>query len=650
MCGICGIIKTDGTVIDPELLIEMRDTLSHRGPDDYGCVFLKRRQDSKGEKQQKSFLEFKDVEELTSHDMYFTTYTVGLAHRRLSIIDLSLAGRQPMCNENGTVWITYNGEIYNYREIGDRLKVLGHRIKSNSDTEVIIHAYEEWGEDCLKYFNGMFAFAIYDSNKRHVFLARDRVGKKPLYYFRDNCSFLFASELKAIVKGLNRQLDIDCESLNFYLAFGYIPGLMCILKGVDKLPPAHGAVYDIEKNTIKTWQYWELPYPEDDNEKYSETELVDELEYLLENSVRLRLISDVPLGIFLSGGVDSSLVTAMAAKCSSSSVKTFTISFPGSGKYDESGYAKIIADNFKTDHHILSGKENIFDTLEEITPFIDEPIADSSLLPTYLVSKLTREYVTVALGGDGGDELFGGYSHYRQALRDKDKLKYIPKSFLQIIAKIAGKLPAGIKGRNRLYSLKGGYLEENIWSNPYFDSNLRKKLYSEKVLKELNSSLDAPEKWKLDLLSKGYDDIDKLTRLDFLSYLPEDIMTKVDRASMACSLEVRAPWLDYRIVEFAFKKVPPKYKVNNGETRILQKRLTERLLPKELNLNRKQGFSVPMDKLLRGDKKKSFQKYLSKHNDLFSQKEIEALVFGEMKGRKNASRLFALMIFECGGT
>lgn len=646
MCGICGIIKTDGDVINPELLIAMRDSLSHRGPDDYGCVLLKHGQVNKKKKHQKSFLEFKELEEITSYDSSFTAYTIGLAHRRLSIIDISQSGHQPMCNENGTIWITYNGEIYNYKEIGDRLKVLGHRFRSNSDTEVIIHAYEEWGEDCLKYFNGMFAFAIYDSHKSQVFLARDRVGKKPLYYFKDNHSFLFASELKAIIKGVNKQLDIDYESLNFYLSFGYIPGSKCILRGVNKLPSAHMAVYDIQKNTLKTWQYWALPYPEEGNEKYSEIELMEELEHLLEDSVKLRMNSDVPLGIFLSGGVDSSLITAMAAKCSSTRIKTFTVSFPGAGKYDESGYAKIIADYFNTEHYILNGNENMFDIFKEITPFIDEPLADSSLLPTYLISKLTREYVTVVLGGDGGDELFGGYTHYKQALRDKNKLRYIPKSFLQIIARIAGKLPAGIKGRNRLSSLKGGYLEERVWGSPYFDLNLRKRLLSEKALQKINPNIDAPEKWKIGLLSKGHNDIDKLTRLDFLSYLSEDIMTKIDRASMICSLEVRAPWLDYRIIEFAFKKVPPKYKVNNGKTRILEKCLANRLLPKGLNLDRKQGFSAPLDRWLFEDKEQSFRKYLPKYNDLFQQDEIDNLIYGQMKGRKNASRIFALMMFE----
>ncbi len=643
MCGICGIVKTRGEVVDPGLLTRMRETLSHRGPDDYGCVLLAPRQPDGSESRTVSYLEFRDPEDFAAGDMSTNRYSVGLAHRRLSIIDLSEAAHQPMSNENGTVWATYNGEIYNYREIGDRLRRLGHVFKSNSDTEVLIHAYEEWGEECLKYFNGMFAFAIYDSTNRLIFLARDRVGKKPLFYFHDDDSFVFASELKAIVRTVGKQL-VDYESVNFYLAFGYIPGAMSILKNVRKLPPAHAAMYDLRENTLRTWQYWRLPYPEEDNERYTETELVDEIEFLLEDAVRLRLVSDVPLGIFLSGGVDSSLITAMAARCSSTPIKTFTISFPGAGKYDESGYARIIADHFKTDHHVLRGNENLLDALKEIVPLIDEPLADSSLLPTYLVSKLTREHVTVALGGDGGDELFGGYTHYRRMLRNKEVLGNVPRPLLRTVAWIAGRLPAGVKGRNMLTSLRGGYLEGNIWGSPYFDSSLRKRLFAGRVLKELDRSLDAPEAWKLSLLSKGCDDIDKNTRLDFLSYLPEDIMTKVDRASMACSLEVRAPLLDYRIVEFAFGKVPSKYKVNKGESRILEKRLAERLLPRELDLSRKQGFSVPLDGWFRKDDGFQLCEILSLDRDLdiFERGVAGKLLRGERLGRNNGARLWAL--------
>ncbi len=616
MCGICGIIKSDnGAGVDSTVLQNMRESMMHRGPDDAGLWISKNK-------------------------------SVGLAHRRLSIIDLSEAGQQPMSNTDGKIRIVFNGEIYNFLEIRQLLKARKHQFRSQTDTEVIIHAYEEWGKDCLKYFNGMFAFVLYDYRKQNdpfLFIARDRVGKKPLYYYQNADEFYFASELKGIKTVTDKKLGIDYKALNFYLALGYVPGDMCILDGVKKLPPAHAGFFDIKKNELKTWRYWEVPFPEDDNEKYSAEELTDELEYFLKDSVRLRMTSDVPLGIFLSGGVDSSLITAIAAKQTTTPVKTFTIAFPDAGKYDESQYAKIIADYFKTDHHVLNGKESISDTIKQILPFIDEPIADSSLLPTYLVSKLTRRHVTVALGGDGGDELFGGYTHYRDALRDKKRLANIPVAILKAMASLAAKLPAGVKGRNRIAALRGGYLEKSIWGNPYFDIDLRKRLLKPDVLDALGKDIDAPEQFMYNLLIKGKNDIDKLTRLDFATYLPEDIMTKVDRAGMANSLEVRAPWLDYRIIEFAFKKVPARLKANSTNTRILQKRLAARLLPKELNLERKQGFSAPMDTWMRGDEGQQwFKAWSAQDKGLFNRSFIESLMNGELKGRMNGARLWAV--------
>lgn len=617
MCGICGIIRSNGVKIDPALLIKMRESLIHRGPDDAGLWICKDK-------------------------------SVGLAHRRLSIIDLSDAGHQPMCNADGKIRIVFNGEIYNFLEIRQSLKAKGHQFISQTDTEVIIHAYEEWGDKCLGYFNGMFAFVLYDCRKEDrplLFIARDRVGEKPLYYYQNADEFYFASELKGIKTAVDKEPNVDYMALNFYLALGYVPGDMCILDGVKKLPPAHAAFFDIKKRELKKWKYWEVPFPEDDNEKYSADELTDELEYLLKDSVRLRMISDVPLGIFLSGGVDSSLVAAMAARCSDEPVKTFTIAFPGAGKYDESKYARIVADYFKTDHHVLNGKENMSDTIKQILPFIDEPIADSSLLPTYLVSKLTRRHVTVALGGDGGDELFGGYTHYRNALRDKKHLAYIPSAILKAIARLATKLPAGVKGRNYVASLRGGYLKKGVWGNPYFDIDLRKRLFSKDVSDFIGKDMDAPEQFMLNLLARGKNDIDKLTRLDFLTYLPDDIMTKVDRASMANSLEVRAPWLDYRLIEFAFKKIPARLKADSRNTRILQKRLAERILPKELNIDRKQGFSVPIDTWLRGDDGQKWLRACSAQDSgLFNRGFMVSLMNGELKGRSNGARLWAVGI------
>lgn len=614
MCGIAGYFCSQEK-ISKEHLLQMSDSLRHRGPDDSGFWI--------------------------SPDNH-----VGIAHRRLSIIDLSVAGRQPMQNEDGLIQLVFNGEIYNYQEIKRTLERAGHQFMSNTDSETVIHAYEEWGDKCLNRFNGMFAFALYDYREKHrpvLFMARDRVGKKPLYYYKKEHSFYFASELKAIMSAVNNDMDVDYEALNFYLALGYVPGDMCIAKGVNKLPPAHALVLDTKKNTIKKWQYWELPLPDANNEGHNEDDLLDELEYLLEDSVRMRLISDVPLGVFLSGGVDSSLIVAMAARCSNTPVKTFTISFPGAGDYDESGYAKIVADYFQTDHTVLNGVNHMEDTIDQLAPFIDEPIGDSSILPTHLVSKLTRQHVTVALGGDGGDELFGGYGHYSQALLDKKRFQHIPNWFFLGMAKVTGKMPPGMKGRNKIGSLRGGPLEERVWGTPFFDISLRKRLLDQDLLNVLGAKIENPELYMKNILAKGTDDMDSLARLDFITTLPEDMMVKVDRASMVNSLEVRAPWLDYRLVEFAFKKVKSSLKVNGQKTRILQKRLARRLLPKELDIDRKQGFSTPMDMWLQSlEGQQWMQKSLNTNSRLFNNRFIKRLIDGELKGRSNGARLWAL--------
>jgi asparagine synthase (glutamine-hydrolysing) len=640
MCGICGILRNGGRAVEPERLIRMRDSLSHRGPDDKGALLTRSGPDQRGENR----IQFRTLDDLSRNGSLISGLNVGLGHRRLSIIDLSEAGHQPMSNENGTVWITFNGEVYNYLEIRSELVASGHRFNGNTDTEVIVHAYEEWGHECLKRFNGMFAFGLYDSIKNILFLARDRVGKKPLYYSVDENQFCFASELKGILQSRDEPYRTDLEALNFYLALGYIPADRCIVKGVCKLPPGHAAVYDVAARDIRVWQYWQCPPPDECADTYSESELLEEFEYLLTDAVKLRLISDVPLGIFLSGGLDSSLVTAIAAKVSAAPVKTFTISFPGSGHLNEEGYASQIARHFGTDHHVLDGSASVLDVIKELLPFIDEPLADSSILPTYLVSKLARQFVTVALGGDGGDELFAGYGHYGQVTRNESRLRWIPSFMFELAGGVAGRLPAGVKGRNRLASLRRGYLEQPVWGSSYFDVHLRRRLLRREVLSHLDGSLDMPERWKQTLLSKGYNTIDKLTRLDLLSYLPDDVLAKVDRASMACSLEVRAPYLDYRIVEFAFRKIPQALRAHNGETRILQRRLAQRLLPKELDLHRKQGFSIPMDDWIRSDEGSTWiQRALGSPSGMFDPVFIQSLLNGQ-KTRCNGSRLWQLAV------
>lgn len=610
MCGIYGLIQRNGSV-DAVRLERQRDLLMHRGPSDAGTWIS-----SDGR--------------------------AGLAHRRLSILDLSAAGHQPMTAQNGRFTIVFNGEIYNYREIRDELKKLGYFFKTGTDTEVLLGAYIIWGESCLTRLNGMFAFAIYDVGSPSVpptlFLARDRTGKKPLYYALDGQRLEFASELKAI----SSRGDLSMSALNFYLALGYVPHEHCIIDGVKKLPPAHAARLDFSTFDFRVWRYWSLP-ANCPGLGVDGEDLADEAGQLIEDATRLRLEADVPVGVLLSGGLDSSLVVAAAAHVSSAPVRTFTITIPGSS-LDESIHAKQVANFFATEHHELALEDTGLDVLDDIARFIDEPIADSSLIPTFLVSRLTRQHVTVALGGDGGDELFGGYKDYPASLADQNRLGWLPQSALAIAASAASYLPAGIRGRNRIASLRGGPLQQMIWGRPYFDIALRQRILSRDACAELGQELDAPERFLVGLYETGVDAVDRMTRTHFGSILPDDFLVKVDRMSMAASLEMRAPLLDYRLVEFAFGRIPSAWKVSGHETRRVQKILASRWLPPELDVQRKQGFSIPFEAWLRAVGEKGLTDYFSSLPESINRFEVARLIKGLAQGRSNGARLFALMM------
>lgn len=610
MCGIYGIAKLNG-IVDVSLLKRQRDLLMHRGPDDAGLWTC-------------------------------PNGRVGLGHRRLSVIDLSTAGHQPMVSEDSRYTIVFNGEIYNYRELRDELQLLGFQFHSDSDTEVLLIAYKAWGETCLDRFNGMFSFVIYDCGDdvraSSLFFARDRAGKKPFYYFYDGQTFEFASELKAI----SHKGEVSLIALNYYLALGYIPGEQCFVEGVKKLPPAHAGRLNLNTFHLKIWQYWQLPANKASLEISGEA-LADEVETLLNDAVSSRMLSDVPLGVLLSGGLDSSLIAAIAARQSPSPIKTFTLSLPGS-KLDEASYAQCVAEHLSTDHHVLELTAPSLGDLEAIAPLIDEPLADSSLIPSYLISKLTREHVTVVLGGDGGDELFGGYSDYPLALISQQRLGWIPRPVLIWISRLAGLLPAGIKGRNRLASLRGGALEQQVWGSPYFDVALRKRLFNPDQLRQLGEQLEEPESLLLHLYNTGKDAVDCMTRSHFGSILPDDFLVKVDRASMMVGLEARTPFLDYRLVEFAFSKIPSIWKVKGTETRRVEQILGRRLLPPQLDTKRKQGFSIPLDDWMRSDKCKMVRNYMQYLPDCINRNEVEKLIAGLLRGRANGARLYALLV------
>ncbi len=549
-----------------------------------------------------------------------------------------------MQDAGGALCVVFNGEIYNFADLRQELIAQGHVFRSLCDTEVILAAYREWGVDCLSRLNGMFAFALYDSSRRQLFLARDRAGEKPLFYAQANGVLRFASELKGLMADPALPRRIEPEALDCYLAMGFVPGERSMLQGVKKLPPAHALVFNLNNGQSRLWRYWQLPEPNAAaHDQADEAGLLDELEALLEDAVRRQLVADVPVGVLLSGGVDSSLVTAMAVRAAPR-VKTFTIRFPGFGQYDETEHARLIARHFGTEHVELVAAESTVDLLPLLARQFDEPMADSSMIPAYLVSRLVREHCTVALGGDGGDELFGGYAQYSRLLRLQQQLGTIPQSLRLAVAKAAeALLPVGFRGRNWLQAL-GVDLQAGLpLIASLFDRGTRKRLMARQGAWE-----PVAERIREQRIPKSADLLQRATRMDFGNYLAEDILVKVDRACMLNSLEVRAPLLDYRVIEFAFGKVPSRLKATASSRKILLKKLTQRLLPRDFDQQRKQGFSIPLASWLQSGPWKAFfrETLLDSDDTVFDRKEMSALLAGQAKGRVNGERLFALVLFE----
>ena len=614
MCGIAGIAART-PFNDRDLLVTMRDAMAHRGPDDAGI-------------------------------WWSADGRVGLSQRRLAIIDLSPAGHQPMSDATGEIWITFNGEIYNYQELRQTLLERGHRFRTATDTEVILEAYRAWGTECLDHLDGMFAFALYDTRRQHLFLARDRAGEKPVYYRHTDRALAFASELKALMADPTLHREMEPSAIDHFLAYGYIPGDLCILRGLKKLPAAHALVYRLDTGETKIWPYWRLPEPATDGIR-SDEELAEELESLLRQSVRRRLIADVPIGILLSGGIDSSLVTALAAQVSDTPVRTFTIAFPGQGRFNEAEYARIVAERFGTQHTELPAEADTLNLLPALARQYDEPIADPSVIPTYLVSRLIRRHATVAIGGDGGDELFGGYWHYSWLQRAARWREAIPRWIRGMTSRVAADLaPVGMRGRTYAIGAAGGAAEAIAHVDMYFDRTARRRLLAP-ALHESAARRPAPETMKTALCRSGHSFVQQATRVDFSTYMVDDILAKVDRASMLTSLEVRAPWLDHKIIEFAFGRVPDRLRATKTESKVLPKRLGRKLLPPTLDLDRKQGFSIPIDRWLRGDMGRFVGEVLADADPrLFSRPQIARLQANQRRGLANGKRLFALTMFE----
>ncbi|MBN1805930.1 MAG: asparagine synthase (glutamine-hydrolyzing) [Sedimentisphaerales bacterium] len=609
MCGIVGVFNTERKPVSESLLVRMNEQIVHRGPDDDG---------------------------------YWLDGHVGLAMRRLSIIDVA-GGKQPLYNEDGQIVTVYNGEIYNFPELRKGLIKRGHTLRTKCDTEVIPHLYEEKGDTFINDLNGMFAIGLWDRTQQRLLLIRDRLGIKPLYYTQANGQVLFGSELKSLVAaGIDR--TVSKEALYHYLTYGYIPAPLTIYHNVFKLQPGHLAIVTDASLEIK--RYWEVKPGQ--QEVYTEEEWLEQLEELLMDAVRRRLISDVPLGALLSGGVDSSLVVAMMAKCSRNRVKTFTIGFD-EAYYNEAQHARKVAEQYGTDHNELIVRPKVADHFEKIVLQYDEPFADSSAIPTYFVSKMAREHVTVALSGDGGDELFAGYNRYVEFFR-KRPLYYIPSPIRRYTFGSLGRmLPFGTHGKRFLLSLALNPLTDFVTGRGSFSNN---DLISPDYISE-NNNIDTMDIAKPYINAHYPHELDALCMHDLKLYLPDDILTKVDRASMAVSLEVRVPLLDYRLVEFAFG-LPPRLRLRGNTGKYLLKRLLERYLPAKHIYRSKHGFGVPLSKWFRNELREPLHDMLNtnmiRNIGLFNPKTVQRIIDMHMTGKWNyASKIWQVLVAQIWG-
>lgn len=617
MCGICGIIG----IGDEELLKKMCAVISHRGPDDEG-IYINNKwgQSTVGQ----------------------STFIVGLGVRRLSIIDLK-TGYQPIHNEDSTVWIAYNGEIYNFIELRKNLEDKGHRFYTKTDTEVIVHLYEEYGKDCVKYLRGMFAFAIWDEKNQRVMLFRDRVGKKLLYYTRTASGFLFASEIKSLLQCNSVKREVNLKSLSHYLTFNYVPGPETMFSGIFNLPPASILTY--ENSEIKVEEYWDLHYEEDYS--HSEEYWLGKIEEKLNESVKLRLISDVPLGAFLSGGLDSSVVVALMSKFMNEPVKTFSVSFKGPKFYDESGDFNLVANLFQTDHHelIVEGID-VMNILPKLVWHFDQPFADIVALPTYLISKFARQYVKVVLTGDGGDEVFAGYLRYPidnyASLYQK-----IPLPIRQWLISVSEVLPELNRVKKALRGLSEGNeaIRYSHWIAQMTD-DMKQKLYLHDKNRDSSFNLFIP----LFEGVKGASSLNRRLYLDIKNWLGNAHLGRIDRTSMANSLEARCPFLDQELIELC-ARIPSRLKLKGFTTKYLLRKIAQKTLPKQIADKKKHGFTVPISHWLRGELRNFAYDILTdikaRNRGYFDMKYVQIMLDEHIRGRNDfGTSIWALLNFE----
>lgn len=617
MCGICGIINLNGDAVSPQRLRGMADCIAHRGPDDDG---------------------------------FFLQGPVGLGHRRLSIIDLA-GGHQPLCNEDETVWIVFNGEIYNFPELRTQLEQKGHHFRTHSDTETIVHAYEEWGEECPTRLRGMFAFAIYDLRNQSLFIARDRIGKKPLLYTQTADSFLFASEFQALLAhpGVTRRVNL--ASIDLYLASYCIPAPHTAYEGIFKLPPAHSLT--LKKGEVKLRRYWDMaPFFEPSRKlQISEEAAAEELLERLREAVKIRMMSEVPLGAFLSGGVDSSVLVALMATLSDRPVKTFSIDFE-EGLFSEAEHARRIANKYGCEHTEITVKPDAASVLPMLVRHYGEPFGDSSAVLAYYVSQATRRYATVALNGDGGDEVFAGYERYR-ALRITESL---PAALRRAGGVVERLIPGSLNSRARQVLLKR-LLQAAALPAPQrylrwhssFNVGQKHEFYTPEFAQAVHYPASHPIAESI-ATHPQLEPVDRAQLSDLTTYLPDDLLVKLDVASMATSLEARSPFLDHPLMEWA-ATLPPEMKMKGATGKYILRHAARDLVPIENMARTKMGFSAPVGTWFRGPLKEMLQDTVSSPRALgrgyFRPEAVRALVQQHITGQSDHTlRLWTLLMLE----
>ncbi len=609
MCGICGWLNFSAeNRVDAELLTKMTRTLAHRGPDGEG-IYCKQ--------------------------------NLGLGHRRLSIIDLEL-GKQPLANGDQSVWISFNGEIYNYLELMGELKQKGYVFQTNSDTEVLVHLYEEYQEEMFAQLRGMFAFAIWDSNRKKLVVARDRLGKKPLFYshLEGNC-FIFGSEIKAVTASGMCSQQLNCSALDNYLSYLYVPTPETIYKDIKKLPGGHYIVVADGRVTVK--QYWDIKYSDHQAAVQSDQEYIEEFEEIFREAVKIRLRSDVPLGAFLSGGIDSSAVVGLMSELSDSRIETVSVGFREK-EYNELEYAKEVARIFNCSYNefmVEARPGQAVELIDRLLGFFDEPYADPSFIPTYFVAKAAREKVTVALSGDGGDESMAGYARHSIALLEAKLRRYSRFVPSLLLKKMYDILPRGTKGKNILGNLAESPAEAAArkYSNLLFTRELKEKVYCDEAM-----ITDGAARFRqLYRQAKATHFLDKSLYLDIKTYLADDILVKVDRMSMAVGLEVRAPLLDHKLLEF-LATVPPHLKLRNGTTKYILKELLAKRVPENLLNRKKSGFRLPIEVWLKKELRFLIEDMLHDHRfkerGIFNVREVESMWSHFISGKQDYAHLF----------